>query len=279
MVAGPEVARIIEEFHNEHYQWGKNRTIHHHEQIPSVQAAFSKDVCSLVSTIEDFGNPFEEESSDLLILDCKEITDEATVDTVKNAQSIGQILLLLKLSFHIFLRSFKTHHMLILYGIGTWKIRTLKGTTRVKHGKGVRRRVVAGALIPSKWMDFLRVDSNKTDLFKFLSNALLDSFSFKEKQLVVTIEDLVYSKPQLQNLALVSPCSHEEADTHMLLHAYHAALHGYHRILVWTVDTDVCSCRTTLGSYYELWLAFGTCKQFRYLPAHEIVNLIGAEKA
>ncbi len=48
---------------------------------------------------------------------------------------------------------------------------TLKGTTRAKCGKGVRRRVVAGALIPGNWKDFLRVD-NKTELYKFLSHAV-----------------------------------------------------------------------------------------------------------
>jgi len=34
-----------------------------------------------------------------------------------------------------------------------------------------------------------------------------------------------------------------------------------------------------LGSEYELWLAFGTVKQFQYLPAHEVANTIGPEKA
>ena len=143
---------------------------------------------------------------------------------------------------------------------------TLKGTTRAKRGKGMRRRVVAGALLPSNWMDFLRVDGNKTDLFKFLSNALLDSFSVKEKQLVVTDGELVLSKPPLQDLDSLSPCSHEEADTRMLLHANHAAHHGHHKILIWTVDTDVVILAVyvalVLGSQYELWLAFGTGKQF-----------------
>ena len=38
----------------------------HHDQTPSVQTAFAKDidVRSLVSVIEDLGNPFEEESND-----------------------------------------------------------------------------------------------------------------------------------------------------------------------------------------------------------------------
>ena len=45
---------------------------HHHDQTRSVQSAFAKYVHSLVSVIEDLGNPFEEESFDLLFLDSKE---------------------------------------------------------------------------------------------------------------------------------------------------------------------------------------------------------------
>ncbi len=41
----------------------------HHEQTPSVQATFAKDVRSLVRVIDDL----EESSTDLLVLDTKEI--------------------------------------------------------------------------------------------------------------------------------------------------------------------------------------------------------------
>ena len=34
-------------------------------------------------------------------------------------------------------------------------------------------------------------------------------------------------------------CSHEEADTQILLHAYHASQCGYRKILMRTVDTDL----------------------------------------
>ena len=67
---------------------------------------------------------------------------------------------------------------------------SLKGTARAKRGKGVRRRVVGGASIPGNWASFLRVDDNKTELFSFLSGALLDSFQLAGKQLVITIDML-----------------------------------------------------------------------------------------
>ena len=45
----------------------------------------------------------------------------------------------------------------------------LKGSTRQKRGKGVRRRVAPSTQIPKNWKDFLRVDENKQELLKFLS--------------------------------------------------------------------------------------------------------------
>ena len=129
------------------------------------------------------------------------------------------------------------------------------------------------------------MDSNKTQLFKFLSNALFKYFSQEEKQLVITDGELVLSKPPLHDdhLVSLSPCSHEEADSHMLLHANHTAHHGHHKILIRTVDTDVVvlavSVAEGLGPEYELWLAFGTGKHFRYLAAHEMASGLGPKKA
>ena len=40
--------------------------------------------------IGDLGNPFEEESTDLLVLDTKEITHTTSVEAVQNARRIGQ---------------------------------------------------------------------------------------------------------------------------------------------------------------------------------------------
>ena len=40
--------------------------------------------------MEELGNPFEDESEDLLVLDSKEIADPSAVEAVKKAQKIGQ---------------------------------------------------------------------------------------------------------------------------------------------------------------------------------------------
>ena len=83
------------------------------------------------------------------------------------------------------------------------------------------------------------MNSNKTQLFRFLSDSLYQTLDLKGKQLVVTQEEPVFSKPLLQENASLSPCSHEEGDSRMLLHANHAACRGHQKILMRSVDTDV----------------------------------------
>ena len=62
----------------------------HHEQMPSVQKAFFKDVQALISVLEEMGNPFTEDSTDLIVLDTKEIMPECVVQVIKTAKQKGQ---------------------------------------------------------------------------------------------------------------------------------------------------------------------------------------------
>ena len=160
---------------------------------------------------------------------------------------------------------------------------SLKGSARSNRGKGVHRRVVGAAAIHGNWQNFLRVDTNKTELFKFLPQAIFTWFDQDDKQLVITDGVAVLSKPPLLDLALLTPYSHEEADSRILLHVSHAANHGQHKILIKTVDTDVVVLAVSVAQGLlpedELWLACGTGKSFRYLAAHEIAAGLGPEKA
>ena len=160
---------------------------------------------------------------------------------------------------------------------------TLKATARAKRGKGVRRRVVDSAPIPGNWQNFLRVDLNKKELFCFLSKALVESFKQDKKELVVTDGEQVLCVPPQCDIHSLSPCNHEEADSRMMLHVAHASQHGHQQILVRTVDTDVVVLAVmvaeTLTAEHEVWLAFGTGKNFRYLAAHQIAACLGPEKS
>ena len=89
MVAGPEVARMIDEFERS-LPPTNGKANAHHEQVPSVQNAFATDVTVFLSAVEEVGNPFEDESADLFVLDTKDIVSTEVVNTVKNITHIGE---------------------------------------------------------------------------------------------------------------------------------------------------------------------------------------------
>ena len=74
MVAGPAVVRMVGEF--EALQSCNQITDHrHHEKHLGVQTSFLKEVKSLVAVIEEIGNPFLEQTQNLLALDTRYILD------------------------------------------------------------------------------------------------------------------------------------------------------------------------------------------------------------
>ena len=93
MVCGPEVARCISEFeaslpYNQDNKLS-NQT-KHHEQTKSSQQRFYKHVVSLVASFEKAGNPFLEDSEDLISLDSRYILSSETVKTLQKVEEIGE---------------------------------------------------------------------------------------------------------------------------------------------------------------------------------------------
>ena len=76
----------------------------------------------------------------------------------------------------------------------------------------------------------------------------------------------------------IQPCSHEEADSRIILHAAHCAKQGYKRISIRTVDTDVVVLAVShfqkLG-LDELWICFGSGKHYRNISIHMIAETLG----
>ena len=87
----------------------------------------------------------------------------------------------------------------------------------------------------------------------------------------------------ITDAANLSPCTHEEADMRLLLHAADAARRGYTKVMVRTVDTDVVVIAVPKFQYLslsELGLSLVlACKHLKYLPAHDISCSIGEEKS
>ncbi|KAL8579722.1 hypothetical protein ACOMHN_055157 [Nucella lapillus] len=64
MTAGPEMARLVDEF-KQALQPTNNNDQRHHEQTAAHQKRYKQDLSSLKRKLSDLGNPFAEESDEL----------------------------------------------------------------------------------------------------------------------------------------------------------------------------------------------------------------------
>ncbi|KAJ8419194.1 hypothetical protein AAFF_G00006930 [Aldrovandia affinis] len=322
--------------------WDQRGTEHtsHHEETERAQRVFFENVEKLSQAMKDMGNPFQEESRDLLSLDTKDIAHHTA------AELIGTHLEKCKVRFQEFMKGLegeeestfyepikknrvdffrqsrecdlkeffrhenqshpaalsdggklhtcqKSHLTTILESQVTTPEAepdadtiiidgaALKAETRSKRGRGVRRRVTGKGKIPSNWRNFLRENDNKAELFNFLADKIARVAT--PNVVIVTKEEDAVSNRTI-NLAGVAPCSHEEADTRIFLHARHATEAGSKVIMVKASDTDVVVIAVSvlqalqeLG-LQQLWVAFGQGQHLRWVPVHDLCCTL-AEKS
>jgi hypothetical protein len=163
----------------------------------------------------------------------------------------------------------------------TYRIDSLKAGTGQSQGTGVSLCVAGNTAIPQNWSSFLLVDSNKKALFAFLASAVETMPVPDGKLLLTTHEEDVISNPP-SDVSQLQSCTHEEADLHMLLHAWHAYQQGYRWIVIHATDKYVLVLAIAVASVMnecELWLAFGHGTKFRYIAAHTIADELGADKS
>ena len=152
---------------------------------------------------------------------------------------------------------------------------SLKAETRTRRGKGTRRRVEPSNTIPGNCQEFLRINDNKIELFSFLATNAATIAT--DKRVISTCHTGVLCT-QSRDVSGLVPCTHEEADTRILLHLEYAVKQGYNKVSIRTVDTDVVVLAVASAqrlNITELWIAFGAGKNFRYLPAHELADALG----
>ena len=151
----------------------------------------------------------------------------------------------------------------------------MKADTHSKGGKGVRRRVEPSSTIPGNWQELLRISNNKTELFSFLATKVA---GIDTNKVVITTHNREVLCTNHHNPLSLAPCTHEEADTRMLLHLEDAVWQGYDKR---TVDTDVVVLAVTSAQCLdisELWVAFGVGKNFKFLASHEIARVLGPDR-
>ena len=82
MVAGPEVSRLVAGYEAMSGIKDTTYSSRHHEQTLSAQKSFFEKVKSLSVVMQEMGNPFQEQSADLLVLDTKNIADPTLAEMV-----------------------------------------------------------------------------------------------------------------------------------------------------------------------------------------------------
>ena len=86
LISGPEIARVLEEF-NDHPDPFTNEK--HHDCSQSAQIHFFGDVKSTLSILNEFGNPFMDDSKDLFVLYSKIVMNEVAVKNVYSILDVG----------------------------------------------------------------------------------------------------------------------------------------------------------------------------------------------
>ena len=93
------------------------------------------------------------------------------------------------------------------------------------------------------------------------------------KQFYCTLDEKVLSIPSTLKIMDISPCSHEEVDMRIFLHAKDAVDKGFAKVVIKATYTDMVVIGTSLFNEIgaeEIWIEFGTSENLKYIPIHEI---------
>ena len=137
--------------------------------------------------------------------------------------------------------------------------------------------------MPRNWRNFLRHSTNKSELFNFLADKVVEH-NFDNRVIITKGPDAKSNHIDV-NLSNISPCNHEEADTRIFLHAKDAVESGFKTIMINANDTDVLVLAVALFSslkevgLQELWLAFGQGRFLKWIPVHQLATSLSPEKS
>ncbi len=90
MVAGPEVSRLVAAYEAASSTKDATITSSHHEQKLGTQKLFFEKVEGLSKVLQEMGNPFQEETCDLLTLDTKDFADPSSAKAVTSHHEKGK---------------------------------------------------------------------------------------------------------------------------------------------------------------------------------------------
>ena len=219
--------------------------------------------------------PDKEPEANVLVIDGSALVNSLPP---RNANTFGEYA---KLDVGPIIQMYSSKYLRIDIVFDVYWSSSLKAEARSKRGIGSRRRVTDKGKIPQNWMSFLRDNNNKTELFIFLADKIVEVC--KGNTVIVTREESVVCNKPVQLEGLTS-CNHEEADTRMFVHARHATAEGNKVIMIKASDTDVLVIAISVFDMLHalgcerLWIAFGQGRNQRWIPIHEINTAIGLAK-
>jgi hypothetical protein len=130
---------------------------------------------------------------------------------------------------------------------------SIKNAERCNRGSntGTQWKNIAPGHNILQWKKFLRIPENKTSHIAFLIKQWrqpAEMEKLQDKSLYVTRGEacFLFTKDHCAEIQTLKT-TQEEADTRMLLHAWHAAEDGYRTIVITADDTDVLILSTSLS--------------------------------
>ncbi|KAE8739201.1 hypothetical protein FOCC_FOCC015307 [Frankliniella occidentalis] len=162
---------------------------------------------------------------------------------------------------------------------------SLKAATRTERGCGVRRvELPQKDKLPLDWADYLRNDENKVELFRYLSQSLLECCEGFE--MVTNIDSQIISSAPGSSMLHEACAEMEEADGRIVLHLHDMVVHGgIKTVVVRSSDTDVV---VLLISFFpelrdrgleKVWVSYGVGLKRRYINIHAISASLGDDKS
>ena len=88
MVCEPETSRVVTEL-EKHFLQKLKETHYHHDEETSFQVKFRNKTNNLIKSIREFGNPFNENYKELIVMDSRNCADESVIAPLRDIESMG----------------------------------------------------------------------------------------------------------------------------------------------------------------------------------------------
>ena len=159
----------------------------------------------------------------------------------------------------------------------------------IKAGERVRRKTQTSLQFSNiqsghkvqQWNKFLSSSENKVQFLRFIASEWEEEV-YRQRLMSKTLfltSDIVCKKLTTADVVDIGQlqCTHEEADTRILLHVQHAVSSGFHNIVVCADDTDVLVLLVAHMSTFnaDIYMRSGTSTKVKIVHVNKIATRLG----